>query len=137
MKLGLELSDGPFGMLLTNDKGASVKIDAAEHIGGKGQDFRPMELFAGSLASCMLIDVLAILRKQRVPLSDFKVGIEGKRKDGVPSPFESIHLEILTDAKIDKERLSKNIDLTLNKYCSVAASLDPTISITYKIRSNE
>lgn len=134
MKLKLDRIEEPFVMELSNSSGNSCIIDANPSIGGKDKGFRPMELLAGSLAACASIDVLNILRKQRQEINHYRVEIVANRKDGVPSPFEQIHLIFEFDNVIDPEKVKRNIDLTLEKYCSVSASLKSEINISYEIR---
>lgn len=133
MKLTLARIESPFVMELTNESGNSCVIDANPSIGGKGKGFRPMELLAGSLAGCASIDVLNILKKQRVELKSYSVKISAERTSGVPSPFERIHLYFEFGAQVDKDKLRRNIELTLEKYCSVSASLNEQIQISYEI----
>ncbi len=133
MKLDLKRIEEPFVMELVNASGNNCLIDANPSLGGKNKGFRPMELLAGSLAACISIDVLNILRKQRIPTDKYQVQIEAVRKTAVPSPFESIHLLFRLQEGIDRERLKKNIELTIEKYCSVAATLNDAIQITYTI----
>jgi putative redox protein len=134
MKLNLKRVEEPFVMELTNSSGNTCSIDANPSIGGKDKGFRPMELLAGSLAACASIDVLNILKKQRIDLKHYKVEINAHRKDAIPSPFELIHLIFELDEVVDEEKMKRNIELTLEKYCSVSASLKSEIKISYEIR---
>jgi putative redox protein len=134
MKLKLDRIEEPFVMELSNSSGNTCLIDANPSIGGKEKGFRPMELLAGSLAACASIDVLNILKKQRVELKHYRVEINANRKDAVPSPFEHIHLIFEFDNVVDPEKLKRNIELTIEKYCSVSASLKSEINISYEIR---
>lgn len=133
MKLKLTRVESPFVMELTNESHNICVIDANPSIGGKGKGFRPMELLAGSLAGCASIDVLNILKKQRIELKNYSVNISADRISGVPSPFEKIHLSFEFGANVDEEKLHRNIALTLEKYCSVSASLNEQIRINYEI----
>lgn len=133
MKLELTRVEQPFRMVLQNANKNELVIDAASTIGGSGNEFRPMELLAGSLASCMAIDILNILKKQRLATKHFQVTIQAERKNAVPSPFDSIELEVKIDKTVDEVKLQRTIDLTLEKYCSVAACLSKEINITTKI----
>ena len=133
MKVNLARIDKPFLFELENESGANCLIDASEAIGGTGQGFRPMELLAGGLAACVAIDVLIILKKQRVDPSVFRITVNGDRKEGIPSPFEKIELVFHIDETIDRPKLDKHIKLVIEKYCSVSASLDSSIQITHKI----
>lgn len=135
MKLKLKRIEAPFVLELNNENGNTLIIDANPSIGGKGLGFRPMELLAGSLAGCASIDVISILKKQRIEPISFDVAIEAKRFEGVPSPFETIQLNFEFDNSVDLEKAKKAIDLSLEKYCSVSASLNNEISITYSINT--
>lgn len=134
MKLKLDRIEAPFVMELTNESGNICVIDANPSIGGKEKGFRPMELLAGSLAACASIDVLNILKKQRVNLNHYRVSIDAKRAEGVPSPFEHIHLTFEFNAEVNLDQMTRNIELTLEKYCSVSASLKDSIKVTYEIK---
>lgn len=134
MKLKLDRIEEPFVMELSNTSGNTCLIDANPSIGGKEKGFRPMELLAGSLAACASIDVLNILKKQRVELKHYRVEISASRKDAVPSPFEHIHLIFEFDIVVDPEKMKRNIELTLEIYCSVSASLNDQIKLTYEVR---
>ncbi len=134
MNLNLQRVEEPFVFKVTNQEGIDTWIDANTAIGGQGKGLRPMELVASGLAGCVAIDVLLIFKKQRISSNDFEIEINAKRKDEVPSPFEHIELIFKLDRAIDKEKLGKNIQLVFDKYCSVAASLDNKINLTYQIK---
>jgi len=134
MKLDLNRIEAPFVMELVNEAGNKCIIDANPSLGGKGLGFRPMELLAGSLAACISIDVINVLKKQRTDPNHYKVRIEANRKAGTPSPFEQIHLIFEVDPIVNVEKLQRNIQLTSDKYCSVSASLKSEIQITFEIK---
>ncbi|MES2555230.1 MAG: OsmC family protein [Bacteroidota bacterium] len=130
MKLNLHLEEQPFVLNLTNDEGLVTIIDASPEIGGKNKGMRPMQLLAGSLASCMSIDILLILKKQRVEVGKYEVEIDAKRAEGVPSPFETIELTFGVDAGVPLQKLEHAVKLSHEKYCSVSASINPSIRVT-------
>ena len=92
MKLTLQRIEEPFVMELTNEQSNSCLMDAIPSLGGQNKGFRPMQLLAGSLAGCISVDVLNVLRKQRIDLKHYKIEINAHRKEEVPSPFEYIHM---------------------------------------------
>ena len=116
-----------------NESGEKCTIDATLKSSEGNKGFRPMELLVGALAGCVAIDLLSILKKQRTDPSLFKITIKSKRKASVPAPFELIILELEVDEKVDTNKLDKNVSLVIDKYCSVAASLDKNIVIQHKI----
>lgn len=134
MSLELNRVEDPFVFELRNEEGVICGIDASPAVGGKGKGLRPMELLAGSLAGCASIDVLLILKKQRVEPTHFNIKIETKRVDGIPSFFEEIKLIFEVNVEVPKEKLEKTIALTLEKYCSVSASLKDEVSILFEVK---
>lgn len=128
--VNLELKEQPFVLQLKNEEQLEVILDASPAIGGQEKGMRPMELLAGSLAGCMSIDVLNILRKQRLEVTTFKVAIKANRVEAVPARFDEITLEFITDTAVPLAKLENAVKLSHEKYCSVSASLDPAIRIT-------
>lgn len=133
MKTTLTIIDKPYVFEFENEHGIKCLIDASSKIGGTDRGFRPMELLGGALAGCVAIEVVSILTKIRTDPELFKITIKSKRSEGITSPFESILLEIEVDERVDKNKLDKNVKLVIDKYCSVAASLDNNIVISHKI----
>jgi putative redox protein len=134
MSLELIRVEEPFVFELRNEEGVVCGIDASPAIGGKGKGFRPMELMAGSLAGCASIDVLLILKKQRIIPTHFAIKIETKRVDSIPSYFEEIKLIFEVNRDVPVEKLEKAIDMTLKKYCSVSASLKEEVKIIFEVK---
>ena len=134
--MGLELNriEEPFVFELRNEEGVICGIDANPTIGGKGKGFRPMELLAGSLAGCASIDILLILKKQRIEPTRFGIKIETQRGEGVPAIFEEIKLIFEVNDSIPQDKLEKAIKLTLDKYCSVSASLKEDVNVVFEVK---
>lgn len=133
MELKLDRIEEPFVFELKNESGSTCILDASPAIGGLGKGFRPMELLAGSLAGCVVIEVIHILKKQRIEPKHIRTRIIGERKESIPSSFEKIELIFEIDKEIDETNLRKIIQMTIDKYCSVSASLDKSIIIDYSI----
>ncbi|MGV3631853.1 MAG: OsmC family protein [Bacteroidota bacterium] len=120
-----------------NEEGKRVTIDAAPAIGGEGLGMRPMELLASSLAACASIDVLLILKKKRIEPQHFEVKVQARRKETVPASFETIHLIFEIGAGDPQEQIEKAVQLSIEKYCSVAASLSQEIELTYQVKKGK
>ena len=135
MKLELNRREKPYVFELENENGTICKIDSSKDIGGKERGLTPMELLAGALASCISIDILMILNKQNIELDNYSVSVDAKKKNSVPSPFEKIHLVFSIDAEIDLLKVERAIQLSIDKYCSVKASLNTGIQITREINA--
>lgn len=130
MEVSLKRVNKAFHYEAINADKITVNIDANTAIGGEGKGVRPMELVLMGLGGCASIDLGLILKKQKQELVDYQVTITASRKDNVAKNFDTIHLHFNLFGNLIDEKVQKAIDLTLNKYCSVALSLSNEIKIT-------
>ncbi|MBD3638474.1 MAG: OsmC family protein [Crocinitomicaceae bacterium] len=137
MKLTLKRIGEPFHLQGENDTGQTIEFDGSEDIGGTGKAIRPMQGVASSLAACSSIDVLLILKKQKIELEDYQVNISAERREEHPQVFTSIHMEFEFKGKAPREKLERAVKLSVEKYCSVARMLDHSVKITSSIKVNE
>jgi len=94
----------------------------------------PVELLLVAAATCTASDVVLILQKQRVALRSLEVAVEGTRRDAQPRRYTAIHFRwSVAGDGADEIKARRAIDLSLEKYCSVVASLAPDIRITYDV----
>jgi putative redox protein len=78
-----------------------------------------------------MVDVVSILRKKRQPLSHMEVLADGVQDANPPWRFRTIHLTYLLRGRtLTPEAVTRAIELSEGKYCSVAASLRPQVEIT-------
>ena len=132
MLIKLERLDDAFHLRATNEQGNSVETDASPAIGGGGHGMRPMEMLLSSLGACSSIDVIDILRKMRQPLQDIKVTLNGEReKDKTPSLFTDIHIVFDLYGDLDVDKAKRAVDMSMEKYCSVAKIVEKTAKITW------
>ncbi len=126
-----ERISGTYHLKSTNASGNMVETDGSPDIGGEGKGARPMELLLMSLASCSVIDVILILKKQRQTLDDIKVDITAQRHSVENhSEYSSIHMHFSLYGQIKEQKAQKAIDLSLDEYCSVAQILKKSATIT-------
>lgn len=119
-------------MKATNEDGAVIHVDGADSVGGENKGFRPMQLLLAGLGSCSSIDIISILKKQKQPLEDIKVLVDGEReKDKIPSLFQGIHIHFILQGKLDEKKVKRAVDLSMMTYCSVTKTLEKTAEITY------
>lgn len=91
----------------------------------------PMEMLLMSVAACTAVDVVSIMEKKRQPLSDYRIEISGERREETPRAFTKIHLKhIVKGENVTEKALADAIHLSDEKYCSVAATIRPTVEIT-------
>ena len=118
----------------TNSLGKSAVLDGPAGIGGSDDGLRPMEMVLMGLAGCSSFDLVSILQKQRQTVEDLDIKVQGERSDNVPSVYEKIHMVFSLKGEIDPKKLEKALELSVEKYCSVAAMLNSTAKITYEYK---
>src|SRR5688572_3500018 len=132
IKIELKRLNNAFHFEAANENGNSVHIDASPDIGGTNQGMRPMQMVLAAMGGCSAIDVVNILKKQKQDLKDIKITITGEReKDAVPSLFTEVHAHYKLFGPIDKDKAEKAVSLSVDKYCSVAKTLEKTAKVTY------
>ncbi len=91
----------------------------------------PMELLLVSVAACTAVDVVSILEKKRQAVTDYRVEITGERRDEHPRSFTKMHVHhIVYGRGVSAQAVASAIELSDTKYCSVAATVRPTVEIT-------
>ena len=133
MDMELNRIEAPYVFELNAKNDLSLVIDSSADMEGKNKGMTPMQLVLGGLMGCMSIDVILVLKKQKISPKVYRVEANATKKVGVPTPFEQIHFNVFIDKEIDVKRVDRALDLSLNKYCSVRASLHPDIDVTYEI----
>ena len=123
-KIELTRVKGDFGFEATDENGHLVKMDSSPESGGRDYGVRPMQMLLMGLAGCSAIDVITILKKQRQTINDYRMVVNGERESGKePSLWQEIVVEFHLYGDIDKDKADKAVELSINKYCSVAATL--------------
>jgi putative redox protein len=134
MEIELNLLNNACHFGAKNENGNTVDIDGSPAVGGLGLGARPMELLIMGLGGCSGIDILNILRKQKIEPTDFRIKISAEReKEVAPSLFTNIHVKFIFKGPIDETKASRAIALSMDKYCSVAKTLEKTAKITYEM----
>jgi putative redox protein len=91
----------------------------------------PVELLLVSVAACTAVDVVSILAKKRQDVADYKVEISGERREEYPRSFTKMHIHhIVQGHAVSEQAVARAIELSETKYCSVAATVRPTVEIT-------
>ena len=115
-----------------NTDGGTVQMGT---LGGK-PGIGPMQLILTGLAGCTGIDIVSILKKKRLTLTDFKINVRGKRAESYPMVYTDIEVEyILWGDNLKVKDVEQAIELSEGKYCSVSIMIGKTANIcsTYKI----
>lgn len=137
MKINIKRIDDDFNMEASNREGNTLLMDGSAEIGGHGKGMRPMQLLLAAVGGCSAIDVILVLKKQKQVIESFEVEVEGEReKIEEYTLFRDIVLHFKIKGQIDFDKAERAIKLSLEKYCSVSKTLEPTAKITYKLTVN-
>jgi putative redox protein len=115
----------------TNPQGNTVQIDMYDPDRKKAQS--PTELLLSATAACSAVDVIQILQKKRKTINGLQVVAEGTRREEHPRHFTDILLTFkLSSPDTTKEELEKVVALSVDKYCSVAATVRGVAKVRYE-----
>ena len=91
----------------------------------------PVEMLLVAVAGCTAADVQSILEKKRQDVRDYRVEVTGTRAEEHPRKFLTFHLHhIVRGHGVSEKAVADAIELSDTKYCSVAATVRPTATIT-------
>lgn len=98
----------------------------------------PMEALLASLAGCMAIDVVDILRKGREDLTGCAVRAEGERREDPPRRYTGIRLVFELEGRgLSRRKAERAVELSRETYCSVSASLASDLDVSVEIEIAE
>jgi putative redox protein len=98
----------------------------------------PLELLLVALGSCTGTDVISVLHKKRQHITDYRVEVRGERREEYPRSFKKMEVRhIFRGRAISEDAVAKAIDISITKYCSVAATLRPTVEIVTSYEIHE
>lgn len=98
----------------------------------------PMEALLGAVATCMAYDIVEIMKKRRTPLENYRMTVEGERADETPARYTQIVVRhVVKGDGITAESLQRAAQLSHEKYCSVAASLNCEILVETELIEGE
>ncbi|MDX2193392.1 MAG: OsmC family protein [Gemmatimonadales bacterium] len=94
----------------------------------------PMEQLLLAAAGCSAIDVVMILEKMRQPLAALRVEAAGTRRDEEPKRYVALELVFhASGAGLERAKVERAVALSLEKYCSVVATLAPDTVVTHRV----
>lgn len=104
----------------STNPGGNLRIDAGPEFGGEGKGYRPKALMLSALAGCSGLDVASLIKKMRLDVSDFKMITEGILTDTEPAIYHTVLVDYhFYGPDLDQERLTKAVNLSVEKYCGV------------------
>lgn len=137
MKISIKRTDDDFAMEAKNEEGNVIHMDGPPQLGGHNSGFRPTQLLLAAVGGCSAIDIVMILKKQKQKIDSFEIEVGGeKEKVEEYSLFREITIHYKLKGEIDLEKAERAVQLSIEKYCSVSKTLEPTAKINYKVSVN-
>lgn len=116
--------------------GKSVVMDAKAPIGA-GSAQTPKELVVDGLGGCTAMDVVALLKKHKQPMTSFEVAVDVETtKSGSPVLFTKASITFNAMGAIEPKILLEAVRLSQTKYCGVSAMLSKAFPIEYTVVLN-
>src|SRR5206468_3652629 len=79
----------------------------------------PVQALAFALAGCMVMDVLAVLRRGRFALTGLTAHLVAERAPSDPKRIVKVNLRFTLAGQIPEHRVARAIQLSRERYCSV------------------
>ncbi len=115
--------------------GHAIVMDADAEVGGTNTGVRPTELLLIGLGGCSGMDVASILQKKREQVTGVEVNVKGEKADEHPKKFTDIEVEFVVSGRnLSETAVKKAVDLSMEKYCSVKATLEGVAKIKYSYK---
>ena len=113
-----------------NESGNLLPIDMYPTAEKKA--FSPMEMLLAATGACAAVDIVQILKKKRKRVLDLRIESEGTRREEIPRRFTRLHLHfILFSPDTSTIEFEKVVKVAIEKYCSVSATLEAGLKLTY------
>ena len=131
----LEYAGDDFFVAITPSGHAQVLDFRGERSAASG----PLELLLVALGGCTGADVVSVLRKKRERVSSYRIEVRAERREEHPRSFRRFEVRhILKGQGISEKAVAQAIQLSTEKYCSVAATVRPTAEIvtSYEIQED-
>jgi putative redox protein len=114
----------------TDPAGASVPMSSTDDA------LSPTQMLLAALAGCTGMDAVSVMTKKRLDFDMYRVEITGEQRDTDPRAFIRIVVEHIVEGRaISDKAVSRAIELSARKYCSVGATIaSGDCSIDHRMR---
>jgi putative redox protein len=92
----------------------------------------PMELLLMAFGACTATDVVTVLKKKRQKLESLVVVCSGERAAEPPTVWTKLEIVYRLRGDLDDGAVKHAIELSEEKYCSVAAMLKKTAKVSWR-----
>lgn len=117
-----------------NPSGLSFSMDAGKESGGEGKGYKPKALMLSSLAGCSGLDVVSLLKKMRVEITDFKIEVMGELTEEHPKFYHKVKVDYhFTGKDLKDDKIRKAVNLSVERYCGVMEMFRQFAEVTIEI----
>lgn len=113
----------------TSPSGHAMTMDSDR---GSNKAPGPMELVLMALGACTATDVVSILKKKRQKLESLEVVCSGERAAEPPTVWTKLEIVYRLRGELQEGAVKRAIELSEEKYCSVAAMLKKTAEVSWR-----
>ena len=97
----------------------------------------PVETLLSAVATCSAVDIIDIIAKRKTPVERMSISVVGERRSDYPRRVTKMQIEYRIDgAGIEREHAERAMQLSFERYCSVAASLAADIVVEASLTLN-
>jgi len=125
------------GMQFVGEAGSghAIVMDGDTEVGGNNTGLRPMELLLIGVGGCSGMDIVSILKKKRENITGLEVNVDGKKADEHPKKYTDIDIEFIVKGKnLSEDAVKKAVQLSMDKYCSVKATIEGTAKVNFRYK---
>ena len=113
-----------------NDRDNRVDIDMLPR--DEKQSQSPMELLLSAIIACAAVDIVSMVKKRRKTFVDLTGEAVGERRDEHPRKYTAVNIHyVITSPDLTEEEAERIISLAVEKYCSVASSVNESMTLTH------
>ncbi len=109
--------------------GHTIHLDSDR---GTNEGPGPMELLLMALGACTATDIVIILEKKRQKVDWLEVICSGERAANPPTVWKRLEILFRIGGNLSEDAVKHAIALSAEKYCSVAATLQKTATLSWK-----
>lgn len=121
-----------------NGRDDRISIDVTPPAGQKGGGNTPIELLLHAVGSCSGMDVISFLHEGKESLDHFQIDVSGWRDEStVPALVKKVHMKYCVAGEIEPQKVIRAIQLSIDKYCTVAHMIMPQVEVTFEVHLNE
>lgn len=137
MKTSTVVWTGGMSFKAVSDTNHEIVMDAKPEVGGQDFGPRPTDLLLAALGGCTGMDVVSILKKQRLTIDKFEMAIEADSAEQHPKSFNAFRVVYrIWGPDVTADKFKRAVDLSESTYCSVGGLFKKGATLNYRLELN-